>query len=272
MGVDLKKEIKLSDLLRRKSKDGSPEATAKPEKPEKERKPKKERGVKRGLREKKKVVANGAPELPAIPLMRAFNLMPGDEVREKTGRLALAQLLVALLGLVLVAGLGSAYIFMGARATERQGQVDDLRAQLAKLEVPAETPAAPGSSELASEGQARTAALAQALQGRVAWDRVLREVSLVLPENVYLTQISATTPAAAAASSNPAVIANPNAAPNALALVGNADKQASVAEFLARLEVIPEFATVELQSSTAADETSAFAFSIIASIAPEGAR
>jgi Tfp pilus assembly protein PilN len=271
MGVDLKKEIKLSDLFRRKEKNENAEST-KAEKPPKEAKPKKARRLNRAPREKAAVTVKSAPELPAIPLMRAFNLMPSEETRQRTSRLGLVKVLVALVGLLLVAGLGSAYIFMSARAADRQGQVDDLRAQLAKLEVPAETPAKPGSAELTSEGQARTAALAQALQGRVAWDRVLREVSLVLPENVYLTQISATTPAAGSASSNPAVSTNPNAAPNSLALVGYADKQSSVAELLARLEVIPEFATVELQSSAATDEQAGFAFSILATIAPEGAR
>jgi Tfp pilus assembly protein PilN len=267
--VDLNKEIKVSDLFRRKPK----EAGEVEEKPEKPKKPKKEPRARRTRREKNPVVAaSSAPELPAIPLMRAFNLMPREEAREKTSRLRLAQVLVALLGLLLLAGLGSAYIFMSARAADRQGQVDDLRAQLAKLEVPAEAPQKPGGAELVTEGQARTSALAQALQGRVAWDRVLREVSLVLPEHVYLTQISASTPGAGSTTSNPAVSTNPNAAPNSLALVGLADKQASVAEFLARLEVIPEFATVDLQSSTVADESSSFAFSILATIAPEGAR
>jgi Tfp pilus assembly protein PilN len=270
MGVDLKKEIKLSDLFRRKPKDVDA-STAEPKTPKPE-KPKKERKLKRKRAEDgMAVTAKSAPEVPAIPLMRAFNLMPGDEVGEKSSRLGLAQVLVALLGLLLVAGLGSGYLFMSARVSDRQGEVYDLRAQLADLEVPAETPAKPGAAELVSEGQSRTTALATALQGRVAWDRVLREVSLVLPEKAYLTQVSATTPSAGSTTSNPAVSSNPNAAPNSLALVGYADRQASVAEFMARLEVIPEFATVDLQSSTAQDQ-GFYAFSILATIAPEGAR
>ena len=269
MGVDLNKEVKLSDLFRRKPKDG--EANGSAPKPPKLEKPKKERRRGRKAAEDVAVVAKTAPELPAVPLMRAFNLMPREEVGEKHSGLGLAQVLVALLGLLLLAGLGSGYLFMSARASERQNQVYDLRAQLADLEVPAETPAKPDAAELVSEGQSRTTALATALQGRVAWDRVLREVTLVLPEKAYLTQISATTPAVGSSSSNPAVTTNPNAAPNSLALIGYADRQASVAEFLARLEVIPEFATVDLQSSTA-EEGGAYAFSILATIAPEGAR
>jgi Tfp pilus assembly protein PilN len=270
MGVDLKKEIKLSDLFRRKTKD-APAETAQP-KPPKPEKPKKERKPRWRKRDEGAVVAaRSAPELPVVPLMRAFNLMPREEAGEKASRLGLAQVLVALLGLLLVAGLGSGYLFMSARASDRQNQVYDLRAQLADLEVPAETPATPGAAELVSEGQSRTAALATALQGRVAWDRVLREVTLVLPEKAYLTQISATTPSAGSTASNPAVTTNPNAAPNSLALIGYADRQASVAEFMARLEVVPEFATVDLQSSTA-QEGGVYAFSILATIAPEGAR
>ena len=51
---------------------------------------------------------------------------------------------------------------------------------------------------LAAEKGARVGALSAALTSRIAWDRVLRQVSLVLPEDVWLTSLSATAPTAAA--------------------------------------------------------------------------
>ena len=102
--MDLKKEIKLSDLFRRKPKDSAePEVSAPPEeKPKKERsfftlrrkkddtdgaapaeaeaKPPKEPKERRRRKEKAKAV----PPLPAVPIMRAFNLLPREEGRRET--------------------------------------------------------------------------------------------------------------------------------------------------------------------------------------------
>src|SRR5919108_392993 len=286
--MDLKKEIKLSALSRRKPKgaEGSAEAKRAEEKPaKKERKalfarkerPPKESRKPRAKKEKTASVApRSGPELPAIPLMRAFNLQPRDETREKKqGRLGLAQVLVALVGLLLIGGLGSAYIFMGARAGDRQAQVEDLRAQLADLEVPPETPAKHDDSAVLTEGQARTQTLAGALQGRVAWDRILREVSLVLPDEAYLTQVTASTSGAAPAAAAPAPATTPApttpAVPNSLTHAGAAKDQALVAQFIARLEVVPEFASVDLQSSAYDEKEGVYVFSIMATIAPGGA-
>ena len=95
--------------------------------------------------------------------MRAFDLMPKEsDAREgRTGR-RLAKIAVALLGLLLLAGLAAAYLISGAGVMSKQGELDDLRAQLAELEVPAEEPT-PGAPALAAEGQARTTALSTAL-------------------------------------------------------------------------------------------------------------
>jgi Tfp pilus assembly protein PilN len=253
MGVDLQKEIKLSDLFRKRAKkapEGAPKAP-------KARRPR-----------KAKAVGKGVAALPQVPLMRAFDLMPKEVAREKKkGRLGLAQVLVALLGLAVVAGLASGYLFMSARATTNQGKVDDLRAKLAALEVPAEE-RAEANAALAGEGQTRATALAAALGGRVAWDRILRELSLVLPEDVWLTQLSASTPNAGGTASAPA--ASPAAAPNSLSLTGMAERQTSVARLLARLQSLPEFATVDLQSSSFQEGNDVYDFSIVATIAPGG--
>jgi len=88
--------------------------------------------------------------------------MPKEETRETGARVGLAKLAVALLGLVLLAGLAAAYLFTGAGLMSKQGRLDDLRAQLAELEVPAEEPT-PDAPALATDGQARTTALSAAL-------------------------------------------------------------------------------------------------------------
>jgi Tfp pilus assembly protein PilN len=281
--MDLKKEIKVSDLFRRR-RDPAADNVPKEEKPPAEPKERKSFSFSLGRKEAKAPKEPKAPRVkttaaktvtppPAVPLMRAFDLMPKEETREKGARVGLAKIAVALLGLVLLAGLAAAYLFTGAGVMSKQGKLDDLRAQLAELEVPAEEPT-PDASALAGDGQARTTALSAALTTRIAWDRVLREVSLVVPEDVWLTQLSASTPGAAqgGAGAAPAVTTG-STSPNSLAAVGFAGSQESVALFLARLESIPELTSVQLQASTRTESETgrAYAFTILAGVDPLGA-
>jgi Fimbrial assembly protein (PilN) len=275
--MDLNKEIKLSNLFRRRKGAAAEDAPAE-EKPPQEPKERKSFSFSLGRQEPKApkakaTQARSAPPPPAVPLMRAFDLMPKEVTREKGSRVGLAKIAVALLGLVLVAGLAAAYLSAGAGVMSKQGEVDDLRAQLAELEVPSEEPAS-GSPALAGEGQARTTALSSALAVRIAWDRVLREVSLVLPEDVWLTQLSASTPSATQGGPAPAPAATTGtASPNSLSAVGFADSQESVARFLSRLESIPELTSVQLQSSTRTDGDTgrAYSFTVLAGVDPLGA-
>lgn len=283
--MDLNKEIKLGDLFRRKAKQPEEKAPAEP-KPAKEPRralfSRKEKAPEEAKAPKEKAVRpapKAAPAPPAIPLMRAFNLLPKEEATEKGARLGLAQVLVALLGLLVFAGLGTGYLFMSARESDKQAQVDDLRTELASLDAPSEAPTEAPDTSLATEAEARTTALAGALTGRVAWDRVLREMTLVVPEDVFLTSVAAQTPGAAAATGAPAPPADPAAATatagSAMTIVGTAESQEAVARFLARLAVVPELVSVQLQSSTAENPDGGatfFTFTIGATVDPAGAQ
>lgn len=118
---------------------------------------------------------------------------------------------------------------------------------------------------MAGESAPRTTALSSALTDRVAWDRILREFALVLPEDVWLTSLSAATSNGTTAEGQPAV-----AGAASLTISGFADTQASVARLLSRLAVVPELTEVKLQSSTQNDDRTAFAFAIIATVSPQG--
>jgi Tfp pilus assembly protein PilN len=97
----------------------------------------------------------------------------------------------------------------------------------------------------------RALALASALSKRVAWDRVLRRITLVLPDDVWLTSLNGTTPLTPSVTAVPTTIvasAIP-AAPNALTLVGYTYSQDGVARLLSRLAVVPDLKNVQLQTS-----------------------
>ena len=86
---------------------------------------------------------------------------------------------------------------------------------------------------LAAEKSARVGALSAALTSRVAWDRVLRQVSLVLPEDVWLTNLAATAPSPAAAARAPST------GTSGFTLTGSTYSQNGVARFLSRLSRDP---------------------------------
>ena len=94
-------------------------------------------------------------------------------------------------------------------------------------------------------------ALNTALSRRVAWDRVFRELSLILPDDVWLTNVSAKAPVASSAAAPPAAAApGSSVAATGFTLDGYTYSHAGVARLLQRLSVIPDLVNVQLQQST----------------------
>jgi Tfp pilus assembly protein PilN len=90
------------------------------------------------------------------------------------------------------------------------------------------------------------ALLGKALASRIAWDRVLREVSLVIPDDVWLEAMNTNGPDPAAAAPLPGQTAAPL---GAFAITGYTYSHDGVARLLARLSVIPHLENVRLGSS-----------------------
>jgi Tfp pilus assembly protein PilN len=269
--MDMRKEIKLSDLFKRGSKaseGGNGVDPTKPEKPKKEKPPKEPRRRKEPRAKKTSdatTLAKEALPVPDVPLMRAFNLLPREEARVSTEekQSPLPHILIALAAVLVLASLAAFYLMAGADVTKKNGQVEDLRAELAGYQVSKQQPAKDRSAALAAERVSRTAALGKALTGRLAWDRVLRELALVIPSDVTLASIQATSPGAVS------VQQDASAAPVNFKLSGSTKSQASVAEFLSRLSVIPELTNVSLETAaqgTDADNPDAVAFTVNASL------
>ena len=140
--------------------------------------------------------------------MRAVNLLPRDEAKRSFeakrgvvfGGVGGAALATALLASMMMSA--------GGAASSKQEELDGLRAQIAAIPT---VPVIDTSEEdaLAAEKGARVGALSAALAGRIAWDRVLRQVSLVLPEDVWLTNLSAAAPDATQATGRPPASRSP---------------------------------------------------------------
>ena len=198
------------------------------------------------LRRKGEGGQRAAAERPAPTSIPAFNLLGnGSEPPRRHRHAVLAGTAVG--ALVVVSAVGWAYAWASADLAETRASYDAARVELAALDVPTAPPAEKSHVRLLEERDLRKTALASALATRVAWDRVLRELSLVIPEDVWLTSISANPQAG---STPDATGAGAGEAAPTLLVDGYTRSQRSVARVLARLSIVPAFRSVQLLGST----------------------
>jgi Tfp pilus assembly protein PilN len=185
--------------------------------------------------------------------MRAVNLLPRQQVEHKRER-PNAVVLVARIGgaAVLLALVGG--FLLANRSVDRQRQaLADARAVLAVTpanRVSAKTQAF--RATLLNQREQSSLALAAAIGKRVAWDRILRRVALVMPDDVWLQSLTGSVPLDSALPSTATATATSSALPalpSALTIQGYTYSQTSVARLLERLAVVPDLKNVQLQTS-----------------------
>jgi Tfp pilus assembly protein PilN len=203
--------------------------------------------------------------------MRAVNLLPRQQVEQKRERANTVPLVAGIGSAVVVLALVGGFL-LANRSVDRQRQaLADARAMLAAN--PAHTLSAKTQafrSNLLSQREERSLALAAGLGKRVSWDRILGHMSQVMPDDVWLSKVTGTVPLQTAA---PTTTATPAATPSALpatptelTIIGQTYSQASVARFLARLQVDPDLKNVQLQTSTPDQTNPVVDFTIVANI------
>ena len=225
--------------------------------------------------------------------MRAVNLLPRQQPRRQHKRMPLGTQVLIVAPLVLGAVLAAGHLVGSSKVNDRKATLQALRDELAAL--PATKTQTPGDDQLAAQHELRVEALAGALRSRVAWDRILRQISSVLPEDVWLITLTAQSPEAPAGTQE--VVAPPTtsisspltggeaapvtgggptvpsvAAAAPLVINGYTYSQEGVARFLGRLAVIPELTDVKLEkseNSTVSDRI-VVRFTIQASIRSQG--
>jgi Tfp pilus assembly protein PilN len=183
--------------------------------------------------------------------MRAVNLMPRDERR---ARLELGRLpLFAAAGGV-VAVTAAAFLLSSSASSS----ADETKAELQAIEaaidqLPAGQDTDVSSGVLVQERSSRVAALAAALSSRTAFDRVLRDISLVMPEDAWLTQLQASAPLVSAPVPGAVVPPGTTGGTSSVTIKGATFTHDSVATVLARLSVVPTLTDVRLTSTALVD-------------------
>lgn len=201
--------------------------------------------------------------------MRAVNLLPRDQGQKTIRKESLPVLVGACSGVLVAAALGAMFMMGSGKVAAQQRKLDDLNRRYQALPPAPPGPSA-GQQALAGEQSARVTALSTALSSRVSWDRVFREFSLVLPDDVWLTTLSAKSPISPLTN---AAISAAGSAPSQFIIEGRTYSHDGVARLLSRLQVVPDLTNVQLQSSSLSvvDGQNVVEFSIAADIKVAGA-
>jgi Tfp pilus assembly protein PilN len=203
--------------------------------------------------------------------VQAVNLLPRDEPKKGERRAAVPVLIGLATVLVVLVVVGGGYFLESAKVAQKQTDVDAARAELALVPPPPKPD--PVVLRLATQEGQRVVAVQGALNGRIAWDRLLREISRVLPADVWLSSLGLQAPTSAV---SPAAGVPPTAAPDAGATTftmdGNAYSHKGVARLLTRLALVPDLENITLKSSTRVviGKKRAVQFSIAAGIRSAG--
>jgi len=196
--------------------------------------------------------------------MRAVNLLPRDHGQRTIKKESLPVLVGACSAVLVLAVLGAMFMMGSGKIAGQQRKLDDLNRRFQALPPPPPGPTA-AEQALAGEQSARVTALSAALASRVSWDRVFREFSLILPDDVWLTELSAKSPISPATN---AASETGTGTPSEFTITGRTYSHDGVARLLSRLQVVPDLTNVQLVSSTLAKvgNQSVVEFSIAADI------
>jgi Tfp pilus assembly protein PilN len=214
--------------------------------------------------------------------MRAVNLLPIDarpgHRLATVGREASARRVLSVAGIAA----GVVALCFAGLAVHQRGVVEDRRSELHDVQtrlVAAQARAA-RVQQARAESAARLTAFQSVVARRISWDDVLLDFSRILPPNVWLQTLQATSPTSTAVGSAPAAGTTTTtaqavpAAGSSFSIQGNADSQVRVAQVLDRLALLPWLSGVTLNSSVrgGSGTGSSVQFSIGATLGSTGGR
>jgi Tfp pilus assembly protein PilN len=196
--------------------------------------------------------------------MRAVNLIPDERRgarRRSSSRSPLREPLLPLSIAVVaaaVAGIGFAAHSASSTVADRNAQVAQLDAQLAKL-------AAEKQQTSGGSGASQLSVVNGIVQQRARWDGFLGTLSRVVPEDVWLLTLTAQEPTAGTAAP-----ATGTTSTSSVTFTGYTYSQPSVARMMRRLDLVPWLQDVNLVSSTksAINEHSVYQFTLGATFNP----
>jgi len=184
--------------------------------------------------------------------MRAVNLLPKSQrpVAATGQRSGSAYVLIGVLAVVLLAAVG--YVVIANQVTSSNAEAARLAAETGQAEAKVAELAPFG--EFSDLKNARIAAVRSLATERLDWERLTRELALVLPKGTWLTSVQGDAGTAPASSTSaPASTSTATAVGPTVTLSGCSKTQDGVATALVRLRRLNGADEVELQHSERPD-------------------
>lgn len=193
--------------------------------------------------------------------MRPINLIPADQRRGTNAPMRTGPMPYLVVGTLALALVGVALLVLaGNQVTEREAEVAQLEREDAAAKARAEELSAFTQFRSLQEQRAQT--ISSLADSRFDWERVMRELALILPDDAWLVTLNATASpnsgAGGEGSSGGASLRGSIPGP-ALELQGCASGQEAVAGFVTALKDIDGVTRVGVESSELGEEESGVA-------------
>ncbi len=181
--------------------------------------------------------------------MRPVNLIPAEERPGERRPMRGGPLAYIVVGALAAAVIGVAVLAVTSN------QISDSKTEIVKLEdekaaVEAQAQALDAYTQFHTLREQRVATVASLADSRFDWQRVMHEFALVLPSDVWLTNLSGSASPQSTAEGTSSVALRSEIPGPALELVGCATSQEAVAGFVQALKAIDGVTRVGVESST----------------------
>jgi Tfp pilus assembly protein PilN len=176
--------------------------------------------------------------------MRSINLIPPDDLGGRVQARAGSLSYIVLGGLVAILVGVTAVVLTSNRISDAKSEVASLEQQRDAAQARADSLAA--FAEFNGMQEERTATVTTLAQSRFDWERVLRELALILPEDVWLVELEGTVAPTVQLAEGTDVTIRDSVAGPALEIIGCTVNQEAVGAFVASLRDIDGVTRVSL--------------------------
>jgi Tfp pilus assembly protein PilN len=182
-------------------------------------------------------------------MMRRIELLPASHLDRRQHRRALATVVLA--GLLLLLLVAVWWFMLGLKINDARDEL--ARARARNRELQAEIDSLQRFAQLEAEVRAKQQALTQVMAGDVDWPGVLSEVAMVIPGEVWLTNMTAsagqTEGATTVGTETAPVRINERQPFGRIQFTGRSLSMSGVARWLVRLGSVREFVALWLNSA-----------------------
>jgi Tfp pilus assembly protein PilN len=180
--------------------------------------------------------------------MRPVNLIPAEERPGGRRPLRGGPLAYIVVGALAAALIGiSVLVITNNQISDRKAEVVQLEQETASAEAQAQ--ALSSYTQFHSVREQRVATITSLADSRFDWERVMHELALVLPTNIWLTSLTGTASPGASVGGGASVSMRGSIPGPALEMVGCGTGQGAVAGFVQALQDIDGVTRVGVQSS-----------------------